>query len=115
MHDHAVQPEWHRLRVTSLRAGLLLKMGGSPSSPLTLQQRSGPAEALSVAASRAREETRPFPTTGVTAIGCSCNHLSDFVAVKVPTSLREKLDLALINVPRSRSGATARPNFRPVP
>ena len=48
-----------------------------------------------------------FSTTGVLAVGCSCNHLSDFVAVKVPTSLREKLDLALIHVPRNSPGATA--------
>ena len=75
----------------------------------------GSPRRLTVATSRAREETHPFPPSGVTAIGCSCNHLSDFVAVKVPTSLREKLDLALINVPRSRSGAMARPKLRPVP
>merc|ERR1719272_2661579 len=53
--------------------------------------------------------TTQYNKSGVSAIGCSCNHLSDFVAVKVPTSLREKLDLALIHVPRSPEKATDPP------
>ena len=31
--------------------------------------------------------TTQFNRSGASAIGCSCNHLSDFAAVKVPTSL----------------------------
>ena len=53
--------------------------------------------------------TTQYNRSGVSAIGCSCSHLSDFVAVKVPTSLREKLDLALIVVPRSSPAAADPP------
>ena len=52
----------------------------------------------SLTLTRTRTRTR-------TLIRCACSHLSDFVAVKVPTSLREKLDLALIVVPRSSPAA----------
>ena len=55
--------------------------------------------------------TTQYNRSGVSAIGCSCSHLSDFVAVKVPTSLREKLDLALIVVPRSSPAADPPPDY----
>ena len=56
-------------------------------------------------------KTTQYNRSGTSAIGCSCNHLSDYVAVKVPTSLREKLDLALVHLPPRSQGAAAGQNL----
>ena len=51
--------------------------------------------------------TTRYNKSGAIAIGCECSHLSDFVAVKVPTALRSQLDLALVHVPSGDDSSTA--------
>ena len=55
-------------------------------------------------------ETTLYNASGSVAIGCSCSHLSDFVAVEVPTDISGTLRYGMLRLPRladALEGATA--------
>ena len=78
--------------------------GGTPRCEATLECRYWDASAGAWSTDGCAT-TRYNASGGGGAIGCACSHLSDFVAIELPTALPETIRLGVLHVPSAGAAA----------